>query len=52
MAEAAKTPKKKNKARSYENDIYTALMGLSLLVVIATIIYTCIRSNDLFGSIF
>ncbi len=54
MADAAKSSmKKKNRgAKSYENDIYTALMGLTLLSLIATVVYVCIRSNELFGTIF
>jgi len=35
-----------------DNDIYTALLGLTFLVMAATAVTVCLRALDLFGSIF
>ena len=43
--------KKSNKAHS-ENDIYTALLGLTVLVLAATAVMVCLRSLELYDTIF
>ena len=42
---------KKSKAKS-DNDVYTALLGLTMLVLGATAVAVCLRSLELFDSIF
>ncbi len=52
-AEAAKKKNKKNgKSQAMENDIFTALLGVTVLVLGATVIVVCMRSMALFESIF
>ena len=52
-AEAAKKKNKKNgKSQTTENDIFTALLGLTVLVLAATVVVVCMRSMKLFESIF
>ena len=48
----AKDNTKKKKKNSIENDIYTALLGLTVLVMTATAIMVCLRSLDLYEAIF
>jgi len=48
-AETKKT--KKSKVKS-DNDVYTAMLGLTMLVLGATTVVVCLRSLELFDSIF
>ena len=48
---AAESKAGKSRVRAPENDVYTALLGLAVLVLAATIALVCYRSYDLFGSI-
>ena len=48
-AENKKT--KKSKVQS-DNDVYTAMLGLTMLVLGATAVVVCLRSLELFDSIF
>jgi hypothetical protein len=48
-AENKKT--KKSKAKS-DNDVYTAMLGLTVLVLGTTAVTVCLRSLELFDSIF
>ncbi|MBN1764759.1 MAG: hypothetical protein JW860_05835 [Sedimentisphaerales bacterium] len=48
---AAESIKKKSKHK-IENDIYTALLGLTAFVMLATAIYVCLRGMDLFDTFF
>lgn len=44
--------KKKRKIITSENDIYTALLGLAALVLSATVVLACLRSMELYDTIF
>ncbi len=48
-AETKKTKKSKVKI---DNDVYTALLGLAMLVLGATAVAACLRGMELFDSIF
>ena len=48
---AAESTKKKTQHK-IENDIYTALLGLTALVMLATAIYVCLRGMELFDTFF
>ena len=50
MAKAATSGTKKRQGPKIENDILTAILGLVLLVLLATTIFACWRSVDMFGS--
>ena len=42
---------KKSKVKN-DNDVYTAMLGLTMLVLGATTVVVCLRSMELFDSIF
>ena len=50
MAKAAASSAKKKQGPKIEDDVYTALLGLVLLILTATTVFACWRSVDLFGS--
>ena len=52
MAKAIKEAKKKRLKQSFDNDIYTALLGLTMLTLIATTVFACMRSMELYEKIF
>jgi len=43
---------KKQKNLQDQNDIYTALLGLTVLILTATAVLVCVRSMELYDSIF
>jgi len=52
MAKALKEAKNKQHKHTYDNDIYTALLGLTMLTLAATTVFACMRSMELYEKIF
>ena len=52
MAKASDTTKKKQRSGKTGSDIYTAMLGLAVLVLAATATYVCMRSQEFYGQIF
>ncbi len=50
MAKAAANSTKKKQVPKSENDAFTAILGLVLLILTATTVFACWRSMELFGS--
>jgi len=52
MAKAPKEVTNKQHKHKYDNDIYTALLGLAMLTLAATAVFACLRSVELYEKIF
>ncbi len=52
MSPAPEVTTTKRKKYSFPSDIYTALLGLSALVLTGTIILVCLKGLSIFGEIF
>ena len=48
----AKVEKAKGRAAKNENDVFTALLGLSVLVLASTVAFVCLRTFELYDTIF
>jgi|GEM_PF-1132728 len=53
MSPAKKEKPKKTRSRvNYSSDIYTTLLGLTVLILAATTLLVCLRSHEMYGQIF
>ena len=52
MSAASEQASGSKKGVQMANDVYTAILGLAGLVLTATVVFVCLRGQDLYATIF